>query len=264
MKIDLSGKTAVVTGSTNGIGLACVRGLAAAGANVVVNGRKDTTVGPVVERLRSEFPAIDVQGVAADLGDAQGAAKIIAAVTACDILVNNVAGVVMTDALETPDDVYFKLYELNFMSSLRLSRAYLPGMLKRDTGRIIFNGAQQALMASRKGTAYAISKMAQLNLARSLAELTRGKGVTVNTVMIGPTHSATMDKILDNCAQDLGKTPSVREQEFIQSVAPLSLLQRLVTPEEVANFVVYLSSPMALATNGTVLSVEGGSRDGVL
>ncbi|MBL8549437.1 MAG: SDR family oxidoreductase [Hyphomonadaceae bacterium] len=263
MKIDLSGKTAVISGSTDGIGFACAKGLLAARANVVINGRKPEVVEKVVAGLKAEFPNAGIVGVAADLGNAAGCAKVIAAVPECDILINNVGVVARDDALAATDEIYLKLFELNFMASLRLSRAYLRGMLKRNDGRIVFNGAQRPVMAYQGGTAYSASKFAQINLARSLAELTRGTAVTVNTVLIGVTHSASLDSVLTELAAAKGRTAEEDELDFIDMVSPKSLLRRLARAEEVANFVVYLSSPYASATNGAVLSAEGGTRDAI-
>jgi len=263
LKIDLSGKTALITGSTDGIGLACAKGLLAAHANVVINGRNPAVVDRVVAGLRADFPGCAVTGVAADLGDAAGCAKIVTAVPTCDILINNVGVVARDDALDATDEIYLRLFELNFMASVRLSRTYLPGMLKRNDGRILFNGAQRPLMAYQGGTAYSASKMAQINFARSLAELTRGTAVTVNTVLIGITHSASLDNVLIELAAAKGRTAEEDEQDFIDLVSPKSLLRRLARADEVANFIVYLSSPFASATNGAVLSAEGGTRDAV-
>lgn len=263
MKIDLSGQTAVVSGSTDGIGLACARGFLAAHAGVVINGRHPTKVEATAERLRAEYPDGKITGIAADLGHAEGCARIVEQMPNCDILINNVGVVARDDALEASDETYRRLFELNFMSSLRLSRAYLPGMLARGRGRIVFSGAQRPLMAYRGGTAYSASKMAQLSLSRSLAELTRGTAVTVNTVLIGITHSASLDSVAQEIAAAKGRTAADDEADFIEMVSPKSLLRRLATAEEVANFVVYLSSPFASATNGAVLSAEGGTRDAV-
>ena len=263
MKIDLGGKLAVVTGSTDGIGLACVRGFLAAGADAVVNGRSRQRVEAVTSRLRSDFPGREIVGVAADLGDAEGCAALVAQVPRCDILVNNVGVVARDDALDASDETYLRLFELNCLSSLRLSRAWLPGMLARNSGRVIFSGAQRPLMAYRGGTAYSASKMAQLSLARALAEKTRGTAVTVNTMLIGVTHSASLDSVARELAAAKGRTAEEDELDFVEMVSPKSLLRRLARPEEIANFIVYLSSPFASATNGAVLSAEGGTRDAI-
>lgn len=263
MRIDLSGRTALVTGSTEGIGLACIRAYLGANAAVVVNGRAPDRVASVVDQLRNDFPGAQISGVAADLGTAGGCRALTEAVPRCDILVNNVGVIARDDALEASDELYLKLFELNFMSSLRMSRAYLPGMIERGCGRVLFSGAQRPLMAYKGGTAYSASKFAQLNLARSLAELTRGTAVTVNTVLIGITHSASLDDVLADLAAAEGCSAAEYEKEFIAMVSPGSLIDRLAFPEEIASFLLYLSSPFASATNGAVLSAEGGTRPSV-
>jgi len=263
MRIDLGGKLAVVTGSTKGIGFACARGLLEAGADIVVNGRTQASVDEAAARLRNAFPGREVTGVAADLGTAAGCALLVGRVPRCDILVCNVGVIALEDALEAPDETYLRLFELNCLSGLRLARAWLTGMLARNEGRVVFSGAQRPLMAYRGGTAYAATKFAQLSLARSMAELTRGTAVTVNTVMIGVTHSDSLDAVARDFAAAKGRTPEEDELDFVEMVSPGSLLQRLARAEEVASFVVYLASPLASATNGAMLSAEGGTRKAV-
>ena len=263
LKIDLSGKTALVTGSTDGIGNACARGFLAANANVVINGRNPEKVEAVAAQLRHEFPGPKVIAAPADIGGLEGCEQLLRQVPRCDILVNNVAVVALDDALAASDETYRRLWEINFMSALRMSRAYLPGMLERNEGRILFSGAQRPLMAYKGGTAYSASKFAQVSLARSLAELTRGTKVTVNTVMIGITHSASLDAVATDIAAEKGRTQEEDEQDFVDLVSPGSLLRRLARAEEVASFMVYLASPLASATNGAVLSAEGGTRPAI-
>ena len=263
LKIDLSGKTALITGSTDGIGNACARGFLGANANVVINGRNRDKVEAIAEQLRADFPGPKVTAAPADVGSLEGCKSLIAQVPSCDILINNVAVVALDDALEASDETYRRLWEINFMSALRMSRAYLPGMIERNEGRILFSGAQRPLMAYKGGTAYSASKFAQVSLARSLAEMTRGTKVTVNTVMIGVTHSASLDEVATSIAAAKGRTQEEDEQDFIDLVSPASLLRRLARADEVANFMVYLASPLASATNGVILSAEGGTRQAI-
>ncbi len=263
LEVDLSGKTALVTGSTDGIGNACARGFLGANANVVINGRNADKVERVAEELRSEFPGPEVITAPADIGNKEGCSALIRRVPSCDILVNNVAVVALDDALDASDETYLRLWELNFMSALRMSRHYLPGMIERNEGRVLFSGAQRPLMAYRGGTAYSVSKFAQVSLSRSLAEMTKGTKVTVNTVMIGVTHSSSLDQVASDMAAAKGRTQEEDEQDFIDLVSPASLLRRLAQAEEVANFMVYLASPLASATNGAVLSAEGGTRQAI-
>ena len=204
-----------------------------------------------------------VIAAAADVGGREGCDALIAQVPQCDILVNNVAVIARDDALEASDETYRELWELNFMSALRLSRFYLPGMIERNEGRVLFSGSQRGLMAYKGGTPYMASKIAQLSLARSLAEVTRGTRVTVNTVMIGLSHSASLDAVATEMAAAKGRTQEEDEQDFIDLVAPASLQRRLTRAEEIASFMVYLASPLASATNGAVLSAEGGTRPAI-
>lgn len=263
LKVDLSGKTALVTGSTEGIGHAAARGMLGANADVVINGRTADKVQRAVEGLQAEFPGRTITAAPADLGSMDGCQALFDQVPSCDILVNNVSVIAVDDALDATDELYRRLWELNFMSALRVSRNYLPGMIERNEGRVIFSGAQRPLMAYRGGTAYSASKFAQVSLARSLSEMTRGTKVTVNTVMIGVTHSASLDEVATAMAAEKGRTQEEDEQDFIDLVSPSSLLRRLARAEEVANFMVYLASPLASATNGAVLSAEGGTRQAV-
>jgi NAD(P)-dependent dehydrogenase (short-subunit alcohol dehydrogenase family) len=263
IKIDLSGKLALVTGSSDGIGNAAARGFLEAGADVVINGRSPEKVAGIAEDLRAKYPGRTVIAAAADVGSREGCAALTAQVPRCDILVNNVAVIARDDALDASDDTYRELWEINFMSALRMSRFYLPGMLERNDGRILFSGSQRGLMAYKGGTPYMASKIAQLSLARSLADVTRGTKVTVNTVMIGLSHSASLDAVATEMAAAKGRTQEEDEQDFIDLVAPASLQRRLTRPEEIANFMVYLASPLASATNGAVLSAEGGTRQAI-
>lgn len=263
IRIDLSGKLALVTGSTDGIGNAAARGFLAAGADVAVNGRAADRVERVADELRAAFPGRTVIAAPADVGSKAGCEALTAQVPGCDILVNNVAVIARDDALEATDDTYRQLWGINFMSALRMSRFYLPGMIERNDGRVLFSGSQRGLMAYKGGTPYMASKIAQLSLARSLADLTRGTMVTVNTVMIGIAHSASLDAVASEMAAAKGRTTEEDEQDFIDLVAPGSLQRRLTRPEEIASFMVYLASPLASATNGAVLSAEGGTRQAI-
>ena len=263
IKVDLSGKLALVTGSTDGIGNACARGFLDAGANISINGRSADKVERIAGELRARYPGRTVIATAADVAGREGCDALIAQVPQCDILVNNVAVIAREDALEASDETYRELWELNFMSALRLSRFYLPGMIERNEGRVLFSGSQRGLMAYKGGTPYMASKVAQLSLARSLAEVTRGTRVTVNTVMIGLSHSASLDAVATEMAAAKGRTQEEDEQDFIDLVAPASLQRRLTRAEEIASFMVYLASPLASATNGAVLSAEGGTRPAI-
>lgn len=261
MNIDHTGKTAVITGSSGGIGFACARGFAQAGANVVINGRSDETVSRALVKLRDEFPGRDFTGVVADLYTAEGADRIIDAAPDCDILVNNAAVNIIQNVLEQPDEVYFELFEMNFLAGVRLARHYMPGMLARNWGRMLFHSSEQALRPSPETAAYGATKAASLAVARSIAEYTRGTGVTVNTIIIGPTKTDVTSALHDDIAKASGQTLAEVEQGFFTNYRPASLLQRFAEASEVANMALYLSSNHASATNGSVASVEGGTRE---
>lgn len=261
MIIDLTGRTAVITGSSDGIGFACAQLFAEAGAEVVVNGRSDASVERALARLRAEHPDARFRGVAADLSTPDGTARIIAAAPSCDILVNNCAVNNLQGVLEEPDESFFRLFEINFLAGVRLTRHYLPQMLGRNRGRVVFHNSEQALRPSPQMAAYGASKAAELVFARSASEYTRGTQVTVNTVIIGPTRSAVTGAMHARLAAESGKSVQEIEEDFIRHVRPNSLLQRLAEGREVASMTLYLSSDHASATNGAVLSAEGGVRD---
>lgn len=258
MNIDLSGRTAIVTGSTSGIGFAIAQGLAAAGARVVVNGRGAERVEAAVARLRAALPEADVLGVAADLGTAQGVARISAEVTDADILINNMGIFEPKPFLDIPDADWLRFFEVNVLSGVRMSRVYLPGMLARNWGRIVFISSESALNTPPEMVHYGMTKTAELAISRGLAESTRGTGVTVNAVLPGPTRSKGVADFFGKMAADAGISQGEMEARFIAEHRPTSLIGRLATPEEVANMVVYVSSPQASATNGAALRVDGG------
>lgn len=261
MIIDLSGKRAVVTGSSGGIGFECARALARAGADVTINGRSRATVDKALGKLRDEFPGRAFNGAVADLYAPDGTDAIIEAAPQCDVLINNAAVNVIESVLTQPDAVYYELFELNFLAPVRLARHYMPGMLERNWGRMIFHSSEQALRPSPDMAAYAATKAALLTTARSIAEYTRGTGVTVNTIIIGPTKSDVTSALHEDVAAKTGQTLAELERGFFASYRPASLLQRFAEGAEVANMAAYLASEHASATNGSVLSVEGGTRE---
>jgi NAD(P)-dependent dehydrogenase (short-subunit alcohol dehydrogenase family) len=258
MKIDLSGKTALVTGSTAGIGRAIAEGLARAGAEVVVNGRKPATVEKVVAEVSAAVPGAKVRGAAADVSTAAGCEALAKAVPSVDILVNNAGIFEPKPFTDIPDADWTRFFETNVMSGVRLSRAYLPGMLERNWGRIIFISSESGLQIPKEMIHYGLTKTAQLALSRGLAELTSGTGVTVNSVLPGPTRSDGVEEFLVAMAKDAGQTPDEMARGFVKTLRPTSLLERFASVEEVANMVVYVASKQASATNGAALRVDGG------
>jgi NAD(P)-dependent dehydrogenase (short-subunit alcohol dehydrogenase family) len=261
MKIDLSRKTAIVTGSTLGIGFAIAKGLAAAGATVVVNGRKQDAVDRAVAALRDAVPGAVVRGFAADLGTAEGCAALVAAEPDPDILVNNLGIFGPQDFFAIPDAEWTRFFEINVMSGVRLSRAYLPGMLKRDWGRIIFLSSESGLNIPPDMLHYGVTKTANLAVSRGLAKLAAGSGVTVNAVLPGPTLSEGVETMLQDAADAAGKSIAETGKDFVVKERPSSIIRRMATPEEVANMVVFVASPQASATTGAALRVDGGVVD---
>jgi NAD(P)-dependent dehydrogenase (short-subunit alcohol dehydrogenase family) len=258
MIIDLSGKQAVVTGSTSGIGFAIARGLAGAGAAVVINGRSPGTVKAARQRLEKEVPGCSVDGIAADLASAEGVADVVRRAGEADILVNNL-GIFEPVPFEAITDADWQRYfDTNVMSGVRLSRRYLPAMLARGWGRVVFISSESALNIPVEMIHYGMTKTAQLAISRGLAESVAGTSVTVNAVVPGPTRSEGVADFFGKLAKERGMSEEEMEAQFIALNRPTSLLRRLATPEEVANMVVYVCSPQASATTGAALRVDGG------
>ncbi|EKS9794947.1 MULTISPECIES: SDR family NAD(P)-dependent oxidoreductase [Burkholderia] len=261
MHIDLKGKTAVVTASTAGIGLAIAEGLARAGARVVVNGRSDASVQSALAHLRAAVPDADFDGVAADLSDAAGVARVTQHTSAADILVNN-AGIYGLKAFFDIDDAEWEHYfQMNVMSGVRLARHYLKGMIERNAGRVVFISSESGLNIPVDMIHYGFTKTAQLSIARGLAKLAAGTNVTVNSVLPGPTMSDGVRALLKETADETGRSVEDVAVDFVRSQRSSSIIQRPATPEEVANLVVYVCSPLASATTGAALRVDGGVVD---
>jgi NAD(P)-dependent dehydrogenase (short-subunit alcohol dehydrogenase family) len=258
MKIDLTGKTALVTGSTSGIGNAIARGLASAGAAVVVNGRTQTKVDATVAAVAKALPDAKVRGVAADVSTADGCKTLLAALPDVDILINNAGIFEPKGFFEIPDEDWSHFFEVNVMSGVRLSRAYMPGMLKRNWGRIVFISSESALNIPKEMIHYGTTKTAQLAVSRGLAEMTRGTAVTVNSVLPGPTMSEGVGAFVKDLARQNGQSVEEAASRFVKQFRPTSLLERFASVEEIANMVVYVASKEASATNGAALCAEGG------
>jgi NAD(P)-dependent dehydrogenase (short-subunit alcohol dehydrogenase family) len=258
MKIDLSGKTALVTGSTSGIGHAIAKGLAASGADVVINGRSQGKVDAAVAAIAKLVPGSRLRGIAADVSTAAGCETLAAAVPDVDILVNNAGIFEPKGFFDIPDEDWTRFFEVNVMSGVRLSRAYIGGMLKRNWGRIVFISSESALNVPREMIHYGMTKTAQLALSRGLAELTAGTAVTVNSVLPGPTMSEGVETFVADLARQSGQSVEQAAAQFVKQHRPTSLLQRFASVEEIANMVVYVSSKEASATNGAALRAEGG------
>ena len=258
MNIELSGKTALVTGSTAGIGYAIAKGLAASGAGVVINGRGQDKVDAAVANLKQAVSSAKVRGMAADVSTADGCNALTTALPDVDILINNAGIFEPKNFFNIPDEDWSRFFEVNVMSGVRLSRAYLSGMLKRNWGRIIFISSESALNIPNEMIHYGMTKTAQLAVSRGLAKLTRGTAVTVNSVLPGPTMSDGVETMLKALAKERGQTVEEAAANFVKQHRPDSLLQRFASVDEVANMVVYAASKEASATNGAALKVEGG------
>jgi NAD(P)-dependent dehydrogenase (short-subunit alcohol dehydrogenase family) len=258
MKIDLSGKIAIISGSTDGIGYAIAAGLAEAGARVVVNGRTQTKVDAALAKLKNQVPDAEAQGFAGDLSDAAGCNALLAAVPQADILVNNLGIYERKPFFDIPDEDWERFFQTNVMSGVRLSRGYMPGMLERNWGRVIFLSSESGVNIPDDMLQYGFTKTAVLALSRGLAKLARGTGVTVNSVLPGPTMSPGVEQMLKGAAQKSGKTIDEVGVEFVKTKRASSIIQRVASPEEVANMVVYACSMQASATTGAALRVEGG------
>jgi NAD(P)-dependent dehydrogenase (short-subunit alcohol dehydrogenase family) len=263
MHIDLTGKTALVTGSTQGIGTAIATGLARAGATVAVNGRKSDKVEAAADALRAEVPGALVVPIAADLATQEGADHAVDLLPNVDILVNNLGIFGAKDALEITDDEWRRYFEVNVLAAVRLTRAYLPGMVARSWGRVQYIASDSAIVTPIEMIQYGMSKTALLAVSRGFAKKAAGSGVTVNSVIAGPTHTGGVEEFVYELV-DRSLPWEEAQRAFMREHRPQSLLQRLIEPEEIANMVVYLSSPQASATTGGALRVDGGYVDAIV
>jgi NAD(P)-dependent dehydrogenase (short-subunit alcohol dehydrogenase family) len=264
MELEIRGKRALITGSTGGIGLAAARQLAQEGAAVIVNGRTRERVDAAVRTIRELVPQADVRGVAADLGTAAGCDAMIREVPDLDILVNNVGIFEPKPFDEIPDADWMRFFEVNVLSGVRLSRHYLRGMRARDWGRIVFVSSESAVQIPAEMIHYGTTKTAQLAVARGIAETTAGTGVTVNSVLPGPTASEGVSTFVAQMAEARGVDFATMETEFFATARPSSLLQRFATTDEAASMITYVCSARASATNGAALRVDGGVVRAVL
>ncbi|MGW1886642.1 SDR family NAD(P)-dependent oxidoreductase [Streptomyces sp. NPDC001970] len=263
MRLDLTGRTALVTGSTQGIGAAIAAGLARAGARVGVNGRDQGRVEESIKHLKAEVPDGDFVPVAADVASEKGAVDAREALPDVDILINNLGIFGAKDPLDITDDEWRRYFEVNVLAAVRLTRSYLPQMIRRGWGRIQYIASDSAVVIPAEMIHYGVSKTALLAVGRGFAKQASGTGVTVNSVIAGPTHTAGVeDFVYQLVDRDLPWDEAQRA--FMREHRPQSLLERLIEPEEIANMVVYLSSDLASATTGGALRVDGGYVDSIL
>jgi len=258
MDYQLKGKHCLVSGSTAGIGLAIATTLAGEGAKVIINGRTDDRVAEAIDKIRARFPEASLEAYAGDFADPDVAKECEARFRQLDVLVNNVGTYTVKPFNELSDADWGAIIETNFYSGLRLSRLYLPGMMNRNWGRVIFISSESGVQIPVEMIHYGVTKSMQIALSRGLAELTKGTGVTVNSVLPGPTRSEGVERFMKDMAAQQSKSEEQIEKSFFQEARPSSLLQRFATNEEVANLVAYVASPLSSATNGAALRVDGG------
>jgi NAD(P)-dependent dehydrogenase (short-subunit alcohol dehydrogenase family) len=258
MDLQLMNKKALVTGSTAGIGFAIASLLAQERASVVINGRSQARVEQAVGRIRTERKNAQITGISADLGTKEGVNLLIRNLPVVDILVNNLGIFEPKPFAEITDEDWLRFFEVNVLSGARLSRFYLPQMLQKNWGRIVFISSESGVNIPVEMVHYGVTKTAQIALARGLAEGTAGTAVTVNSVLAGPTRSEGVEQFVEDLAKGQGTDAAQVEAEFFRTARPTSLLRRFATPEEVAAMVVYVCSPRASATNGAALRADGG------
>jgi hypothetical protein len=261
MDLQLENKRALISGSTAGIGYAIAEALAREGAHVIVNGRTEQRVTLAVTRINDSKPRGRVEGLATDLGTAEGVRQAAVQFPEVDILVNNLGIFEFKPFEQISDAEWMRVFEVNVMSGVRLSRHYLPGMKRRNWGRLIFISSESAVHIPPDGIQYGMTKTAQLAVARGLAETTAGTAVTVNSVLAGPTMSEGVANMLGN---PTGAEKERVAQEFLRTARPTSLIQRFADPKEVAAMVTFLASPLASATNGAAIRAEGGLLRSIL
>src|SRR5580765_6175939 len=258
MNLGLHGKLAVVSGSTAGIGLAIAAALAAEGAKVVVNGRTQARVDAAIKTIQQGVAGADLRGVAADLGTSQGVDAFLRQVPSAEILVNNLGIFDVKPFLEIADSEWLRFFEVNVLSGVRLARAYLPAMLKKNWGRVIFISSESGQQIPAEMVHYGMTKTAQIAVARGIAESVAGTNVTANSILVGPTASEGVGDFVQSMAMQQGVSKEQVEKEFFQKVRPSSLLKRFETTEEVAAVVAFIASTQATGINGAAIAAEGG------
>ena len=264
MDLKLADKKAFISGSTAGIGYAIAERFLKEGAEVIINGRSQESVDAAVQTLKSSTGNDKVSGVAADFSKVAEVNQLLEAIPEVDILINN-AGIFEPKAFtEIPDEDWFRFFEINVMSGVRLARHYFPKMLEKNWGRIIFISSESGVFIPDEMIHYGMTKTAQIAVSRGLAELTKGTNVTVNTIMPGPTKSRGVGDFIEDLANSNNSSVEGVEKEFFKTMRPTSLIQRFATVEEVADTVVYFSSPLASATNGAAIRAEGGLVKSIL
>jgi NAD(P)-dependent dehydrogenase (short-subunit alcohol dehydrogenase family) len=264
MDLKLQNKIAFISGSTAGIGFAIAKRLLMEGAIVFINGRSTDSVNQAVADLKKAVPGSQVSGIAADFSKVSEVDQLISKIPDLDILINNTGIFEPVPFKDIPDEDWFKLFEVNVMSGVRLSRHFFPKMLKKNEGRIIFISSESAVFIPDEMIHYGVTKTAQIALSRGLAELTKGTNVTVNTILPGPTKSKGASVFIEDISKKDKISPEEVEKNFFKNMRPTSLLQRFASVEEIADTVAYFVSPLASATNGAAIRAEGGLVKSIL
>ncbi|MFW2215161.1 SDR family NAD(P)-dependent oxidoreductase [Klebsiella pneumoniae] len=261
MKLDLTHKVAVVSGSTSGIGLGIAKGLAWAGATVVIVGRQQRGVDTAIAAINAEHPDAQLRGVIADLSTEEGVSALLAAEPHADVVVNNLGIFNDKDFFSVPDSEWMHFYNVNVLSGVRLSRHYAQGMIDNGWGRIIFVSSESGVAIPADMINYGVTKSANLAVSHGLAKRLAGTGVTVNAILPGPTFTEGLQEMLAEAATQSGRSPREQADEFVKTARPSSIIQRAADVDEVANLAVYLASPLSSATTGAALRVDGGVVD---
>lgn len=264
MDLQLKGKIVFISGSTAGIGFCTAQTFLKEGATVYINGRTNSTVDKAVKLLKAKVPGANVKGISADFSNRESVESLIQQLPNIDILINNVGIYTSQSFFETTDEDWQRQYEVNVMSGVRLARFFLPKMLDKNWGRIIFISSECATLVPADLLAYSVTKAALLAVSRGLAQLTKGSKVTVNSVIPGSTMTEGAEQFLTNLANKENKSVAQAEKDFFQEVRTSSLLQRFASVEEIANSIVYFSSPLSGVTNGSAIKLDGGSMGGII
>lgn len=258
MDLGLENKVALITGSTDGIGFAIAKALVNEGATIYINGRSKSRVDEAIQRLKTEGAKGKIEAAPFDLSKMEGTEALFQSIPTLDILVNNLGIYEIKAFQDITDEDWMRIFEINVLSGIRLSRHYLPKMKEKNWGRIVFISSESGVSTPAEMIHYGVTKTAQLAVSRGLAETTQGTKITVNSVLPGPTATTGVNEFLNQVAKAKGITPEQAETDFFKEVRPSSLIKRFATPDEVAALVAFLSSERAAAINGAALRVEGG------
>ncbi len=258
MDLKIANKTALITGSTQGIGFATAKKLCEEGVNVIINGRNEQKVNNAVMKLKALFSDVKIIGITADLKDNEGCNKLISSIPHIDILINNLGIFEPKEFKDITEQEWLHMFNVNVMSGVRLSQHYLSSMVEQNWGRIIFISSESAIQIPKEMIHYGMTKTAQISVSRGIAELTRGTNVTSNSIIVGPSKSEGVVQFIEDFAKQNNQTFKEMEKDFFKNIRPTSLIQRFAEVEEDANMIVYIASALSSATNGAIVRVDGG------